>query len=315
MNKREKILIIKAGYSEFLEGETDSRKVSLGDVLRVTPLLNIYKNDYVTWVTDESAFPLLVNNNYIHRLLKLDWITANHLKKERFDSLINLEKVPGICSFSDDIYSVRRFGFRFDPEQRKAEAYDNAYEPLVVSSSPELKKSNKKTVQELLFEMIGKKWREEEYILGYSPKSKEKYDIALNTQVGQKWPTKAWPIKNWDILEKRLKKEYKVTRQDKQDKKILNNLNDYIDWINSSKLIVTNDSLGLHLAIALKKKVLGIFGSTPAKEVYFYGRGKAILPFGNFDCAPCFEKECKNNEFCLDYISPDKVYKEIKKIL
>ena len=37
-----------------------------------------------------------------------------------------------------------------------------------------LKRTNKKTIQELLFEMVGLSWKGEEYILGYSPKNKEK---------------------------------------------------------------------------------------------------------------------------------------------
>src|SRR3989344_103664 len=96
--RKEKILIIKTGYSEFLDKEANLRKVSLGDVLRTTPLLHLYKNDYVTWVSDREAFPLLENNPYINRLLPLDFTTAMHLlDEEEFDTVINLEKNYDIC--------------------------------------------------------------------------------------------------------------------------------------------------------------------------------------------------------------------------
>ncbi|MGV8151732.1 MAG: glycosyltransferase family 9 protein [Candidatus Nanoarchaeia archaeon] len=313
----EKILIIKTGYSEFLEEEKDSRVASYGDILRTTPLLHLYKNDHVTWVTDRKAFPLLEGNPYIKRLLGYDFITAEQLKAERFDMIINLEKVPGICALTDNIRAWKKYGFRFDSETGKAEAYDKAFEVLAVSANAKEKKENKKHTQSLLFEMVGKKWNKEEPILGYKPKSKEIYDVGLNLKVGDKWPTKVWPIENWDNLETKLLNEgYKVTRQDKaSDGKLFNDLESYIEWINSSKLIVSCDSLGLHLAIALKKKILGLFGPTPDKEVCFYGLGKAILPKKIPECLPCFENICNKGKSCMEDINVEKVYKEIKKII
>jgi len=314
--EKEKVLIIKTGYSEFLDKEEDSRKVSLGDVLRTTPLLHLYKNKeryHVTWVTDEYALPLLKGKNFIDRLLSYDFTTSEQLKEERFDSVINLEKVPGICALTNNINAWRKFGFRFDSEKGKAEAYDKAFEVLAVSSDPKIKKENQKTAQELLFEMIGKKWNQEEYVLGYTTKTKEKYDICLNTIIGQKWPNKAWPNENWDKLEKVLMNEgLTVSRQDKQSEEILKNLNNYMDWINSHRIIVTNDSLGMHLGIAFGKKILGLFGPTPHQETYFYGRGKAILPEPIPECLPCFKGTCEKGKNCMEDISVERVYKEIK---
>jgi len=305
----EKVLIIKAGYSEFLEQEKDSRQISFGDVLRVTPILYPFRDDDVTWVTDEKAFPLLEGNDFIKRLLRFDWINAYQLLKERFDTLINLEKVPGICAFADDIYSVRRFGFRFDPELRKAKAYDQALEVLTVSSSPESKRRNRRYAQDLLFAMVGEKWKGEEYILGYKPKKQETHDVGLNVRVGHKWPTKAWPIKNWDKLEERLEREgVDVSRQDKQSSEVLRDLYSYMDWINSCRSIITTDSLGLHLALALRKKVVALFGPTPHQEVFLYDRGRKVLPPKKFKCAPCFLPKCKNDEYCMEHLPIDEVF-------
>jgi heptosyltransferase-2 len=311
--KNHKILIIKTGYSESLEDRNNSRKVSLGDVLRTTPLLHLYKENQVTWVTDLEAFPLLEKNPLIHQILPYDFTTALQLQAEEFDTVINLEKIPGICALSDKVKARRnRYGFTFNSQTGGAEAFDNAYEVLAVSSNLNAKKENKRTSQELLFEMVGAKWNEEKYILGYKPKTSEIYDIALNTQIGLKWPTKAWPKKYWDNLEEKLINQgLKVTRQDKQNEAVLKNLNSYMDWINSSRLIMSNDSLGLHLGIALNKKVIGLFGPTTSSEVYFYNRGKAILPKPMPPCMPCFKEICENQQNCMDQITVDEVYKEI----
>ena len=230
--------------------------------------------------------------------------------------MINLEKNPDICKFVGKIDAWRKHGFRYDKETNSAQAYDRAFEVLAVSSNPKAKQENRKTTQELLFKMVGKKWEGEEYILGYESKTKEKYDIGLNMQVGEKWPTKSWPTKNWDTLAKKLRKEgFKVSRQeDKRHPKIMGNLYDYMDWINSCETIVSNDSLGIHLGIALRKNVFGLFGPTPSKEVYFYSRGKAILPEPIPECLPCFENKCKRRKNCMEDISVEQVYKEAKNI-
>ncbi|MDP2946470.1 MAG: glycosyltransferase family 9 protein, partial [bacterium] len=90
-----KILIIKLGYSETLDAEI-SRKSSLGDVLRTTVLLHAFKDDNVTWIVDERAFPLLEENPYIKQILIFDLISVLQLMSEEFDMIINFEKVPGI---------------------------------------------------------------------------------------------------------------------------------------------------------------------------------------------------------------------------
>lgn len=317
---KEKVLIFKLGYSEILDKGENGRTVSLGDVLRTTSILHKYKEKHVTWISSEEAFPLLNNNHYISRLLSFDLLTCLQLESEEFDKIINLEKVPGICALSDKIRARRsRYGFTFNTQTGEAEALDHAYEVLAVSFNPQDKRDNQRTFQELLFGMIDECFNGEEYILGYQPKTEESYDVGFNTQVGSKWPIKAWSTENWDKLENLLKKDYSISRQDKQDKLILGNLNAYMDWINSCRLLVTNDSLGLHLAFALNKKVLGLFGPTSKKEIYFYGRGKGISPLDSLDCMPCFEVECNRYKesykhfSCINLISPEQVAEEIIK--
>ena len=315
MNKQ-KILIIKTGYTEVLDVEQNSRIVSLGDILRTTCLLHKYKNDHVTWLTSEEGKPLLEGNKYISRLLNLDFINAYQLESEEFDKVINFEKIPGICALSDRIRARRsRYGFTFNSQTGKAEALDKAYEVLVVSFNPEYKKNNKRTFQELLFEMVGEEFNGEEYILGYWPKTGEIYDVGFNTNVGNKWPSKAWPKEKWDNLEELIGAEFSISRQDKQDDAVLKNLHSYIDWINSCKILITNDSLGLHLAITLKKKVIALFGPTSADELYFYTNNRVILPQNFYKCLPCFEQNCFNDKYCMDDVLPERVYKELKSLM
>ncbi len=314
---KEKVLIIKTGDCELLDRGSNSRKISLGDVLRSTVILHAYKNHEITWITSKEAFPLFENNPFIKkdRLLPFDFITSLQIGSEEFDIMINLEKVPGICALSDRIRARKRsYGFTFNTQTGEAEALENSAEVLDFSADLLYKKKNKKTLQEHLFNIIEKKWEGEEYVLGYVPTSKEEYDVGFNVKVGSKWPTKAWSLNNWNRLENFLKAEgISVTRQDKQSGEVLTDIKKYMDWINSSRVLVTNDSLGLHIGLALKKKVIGVFGPTSSREIYFYNRGEAILPNENLPCLPCFKSECslyKNS--CIDLISPEEVFSLVK---
>lgn len=312
----QKVLIIKTGYTEVLDGIRDSRVTSLGDVLRTTALLHKYKENNVTWLTSEEAVPLLAKNPLISRILTLDFITAMQLQREEFDKVINLEKVPGICVLADEIRARKsHYGFTFNSQTGEAESLEMGEDVHAVSFDPKRKKENQRTVQELMFEMVGEKFNGEEFILGYKPKTEVKYDIGFNTLAGSKWPTKQWAFENWDKLEKLIGNEFSITRQDKQGEEIKNNLYAYMDWLNSCKIVVSNDSLGLHLALAMKKRVVGLFGPTSSSEVYFYNRGEAVMPELDYECIPCNEPKCLkgDRDSCINNLLPEKVYQIIKK--
>lgn len=307
---RRKILIIKLGYTETIGNGDNSRIVNLGDIFRTTAVLHLLKNDAVSWLTTEEGLPLLKDNPYINRILVFKKDTALKLRQEKFDILINLEKDKDICIFSDTLTAAKRFGFIFDRKENKAKAFRNAYELLANSVDYSLRKKADRHWIELLYQMLGKRWNHEGYVLGYRPRAKEVFDIGFNIKAGKKWKNKAWALENWRCLEEIIGKKYSVSYQ-----KSLNNLHGYIDWINSCRLLVTNDSLGLHLAIALKKKIVALFGPTSEKEVCLFGLGVALVPPKESGCRPCFETLCKYKRNCIDKIKPRTVYRHIRLLL
>lgn len=299
--KKRKILIIKMGYSETLIPDI-GQGCSLGDVFRTTPVLHLFKDDHVTWLTDASAVPLLVGNPHIDRILVFDLLSVLQLEEERFDKVINLEKVPGVCALANRITAWSHFGFRFDQETGKAEAYEMAYEALAVATREDMNKLQGKCWMDFLFEMLGSKWQGEDYILGYQPKTVPEFDLGFNTHVGRLLPLKAWPEQNWQELEKLVKGTFSVTYQQH-----LNNLTGYMDWINSCRFLITADTLGMYLGIALGKKVLGLFGPSSDQEQSPHPNLKIIKPPLVRDCIPCMEKECEHDDPCMHYISPTQV--------
>ncbi len=309
--KQNKILIIKVGYSETLDPEISSL-TSYGDVLRSTVLLQLYKHEHVTWLVDEKAYPILKSNPFIDRILIYNLTSVLQLESEHFDTVINLEKVPGLCALADRVTAWRRYGFRFDVKSGEAEAYDGTHYALSVCQDERKKRNHNRYWQEHLFEMVGSKWDGEEYVMGYKAKSKEIYDIGFNYQVGNKWPLKAWSDEYWTKLESLINGKYTISWQQG-----LENMEEYFDWINSCRVIVTNDSFGMHVGIVMKKNIICLFGPTNHRENYLYGLGKILSP-KDFECAifPCKVKKCINfNDSCLDSIEPELVFEEIEKYL
>lgn len=305
-----RVLIIKPGYSETLDPD-NSGVVSLGDILRTTVILHLFPSDqyHVTWLVDQKGIPLLKGNSHIHRLLSVNPFTPHLLLSEWFDIVVNFEKEPGICAVSDRIPAWRRYGFRLDPQSHSAVAYDYSDEALSFATDSTAKREKEKSWSAILYEMLGHKYTGQPYLLGYRPKSGIRYDVGLNHLIGRKFPLKRWPEAQWNILHDRLSSQYSVCWQQGE-----NDIDDYIEWIASCRVIVTNDSLGLHIALALGKPVVALFGPTIAAEV----EGERLIkltPQLDWDCIPCMEAQCQKANPCMDHISLDSVHQAVLNLL
>ncbi len=76
---------------------------------------------------------------------------------------------------------------------------------------------------------------------------------------------------------------------------------------NAADIVITGDSYGMHLAIALKKHVLAWFGVSCWTEIDLYDRGTKFIPEGLF-CSPCWKKACPYDLECIKMIDLDKMH-------
>lgn len=81
-----------------------------------------------------------------------------------------------------------------------------------------------------------------------------------------------------------------------------------------SETLVAVDSGILHLAAALGKPVVGLYGPSDPAITGPQGPGHAVLTSGA-DCAPCNQGECKFDRICMTNLDPDKVIEAIGRIL
>jgi len=87
--------------------------------------------------------------------------------------------------------------------------------------------------------------------------------------------------------------------------------------MNRSAISVTNDSGSMHLAVALNRPVISVFGPTNPSWVGPYGRADAVVR-ANLPCSPCYFRrlsQCPNDHACMKQISAEQVIERVKLIL
>lgn len=90
-------------------------------------------------------------------------------------------------------------------------------------------------------------------------------------------------------------------------------LRELVSVISECDLLVTNDSGPMHIGYAVGTPVVAIFGSTAPELTGPVGNGNIIIR-REVDCAPCFERECRNRDLkCMDVITSDEVFEAVKK--
>jgi heptosyltransferase-2 len=333
-NFRKKILIIKLG--------------AMGDALRTTTILSAlkdaYKDCHITWVTDKNSYQLLKYTDLIDRLIILDAQTSLALQEESFDLLLSFDEAKEATILATLCQAKEKGGFCITPDKRLSVFNKESEYALRLGLDDDLKfRKNKKTYPQIIFEMAGLAYKNQEYILGLPAEEKfcqdflarhaiKKQDtlIGIFPGCGIIFPTKKWSVEGFARLIDMLGRENKFRivllggpEEIERNKKISslihtdiidagcdNTMEEFINIINLLDLVVAGDTLALHLAIALKKRIVGIFTSTCSQEIELYGRGEIIK--AEIECSPCYKAKCDSLK-CLTRIKPEVIFEAVKR--
>ena len=159
----------------------------------------------------------------------------------------------------------------------------------------------------------------------------------LALQPGARWDNKRWPVEYFAEFVRTLSREPNEIRfailGSKEDQEIGNrvafaaparclnlcgrtSLPEMIEWVRRCELMVTNDTGPMHVAAALDKPMVALFGPTEPRRTGPYGRMGDVLRV-ELPCSPCLSPHCAYDKpiECLRLISPDRVLERVRKML
>jgi len=109
-------------------------------------------------------------------------------------------------------------------------------------------------------------------------------------------------------------------RQGEKDRAVFNlagttSLAEAIALIAASDAVVSNDSGLMHIAAALQRPQVAIFGSSDPRHTPPLS-SKAQIIWLHLSCSPCFQRTCPLGHLnCLNQISPQRVMNEVNRSL
>ena len=156
-------------------------------------------------------------------------------------------------------------------------------------------------------------------------------------QPGARWANKRWPVQHFAGLVRALVQKFPDARfailGDKGDQPLgqviaqaapehchnlcgATSLPEMIEWVRCGDLLITNDTGPMHVAAALGKPLVALFGPTEPRRTGPYGQLQNVLRL-DLPCSPCLKADCtyEKTDECLRALSPATVLARVEKFL
>ena len=310
---------------------------ALGDVIRTTallaPLHRALPGAHVTWITDPRAVPLLDHVAGVDRVLPLaDW-TGPLLRTLRFDLVLGVDKSLRGGSLTMQARAHERRGFGVDVHGSIVALDGRAGYLFKLGLDDPLKfHVNEKPETQLLCEALGFDYRRDPYRVALSPREEraviewrrendldDRPVVGVNTGSSAAFPYKHLTAEDQvrliDAVADRCPDVGLVLLGGPEDAErnpriasmlpagrvvqspTEDGLRAGLQMVAACDVVVTGDSLGMHMAIGLDKPVVAWFGLTCHQEIDLYGRGVHVL--ADVGCRPCWQRRCDEPTKCF----------------
>jgi ADP-heptose:LPS heptosyltransferase len=323
---------------------------AMGDVLMTTAQLPALKQKYpestIHWITLDNAAPLLINNLLIDQVFVYNTESLSIISQIEYDLILNVDKSQRSCAVLNSLHAKTKIGFGLNNDGKIIPMNKGAHYNFNLGMDDNLKfKLNKRTGQDYLAETFEVDYKRDEYIFNFTDEElkfierykkevgikKQDFVVGFNTGCSLLYPNKKMTIdQHIYLIEKllSLKKGFKIillggpedTERTQElysrfEGKIINTptnlgVRSGACFENLADIVVTGDSFGMHLAVALKKFVIVWFGVSCWTEIDLYERGVKLYQ-ENLFCSPCWKKQCPYNLECIKMIDLDKIIEEI----
>lgn len=324
---------------------------AMGDVLRTTallpPLTRAHPGASIAWMTRPEAAPLLQHNPYLDEVIHYGADGLVQLQARRFDRVINLDAgktSAGLAALAD---APRKDGFVLGDRGHVEPTNAAARRWLEMGLFDDLKRRNRRTYQDLMCDILGLEGADHRYVLALTELEHEsgrkqlenlgldpaRTIVGLNTGAGGRWPLKQWREDGFIELVDRLDqlgspqflllggpdqahRHATIRNAVSADVRVAPtdlSVRIFAALVGACDVLVTGDTLAMHLALALERRVVVLFGPTSAAEIDLYQRGDKILP--SMDCLACYKTSCDYAPNCMDLIRVDAVTRSVMRQL
>ncbi len=325
---------------------------AIGDVLRTTSILQGLKEKYpsshLTWITRKDSLELFIGNSFVDEVYTLESNETNYfLSTEKYNLVLNLDPSPVSSAICSSVHGDEKLGFGLNENGKVYLLNSEAIEWFEMGAFDDLKKKNTQTYQSIIAKISRIDSKRQDIILQLSDKEIEFAEqfrnrlklnprskiIGMNTGASPRWQYKQWTYEGFENLIKKILDEtnfyvflygghYEKERNQRLSlidyNRVINTgtdntLRHFFALLNLCDLLVTGDTLALHAATALNKKVVALFGPTSSAEIETYGRIQKIT--SDLDCLVCYKMTCDFKPNCMNSISHNLVFNEIIKAL
>lgn len=316
----------------------------MGSIIQATPLLKTLRNRYptaeiifVTSIENEKIVSKItcINDAYIlndrsfFKLIGSSFSLVRRLIKFRADVYIDLEIYSNFSSIITTLSVAKeRFGYYLRENRYRLGMYThmmyfNTKAPISQTYLQFARLLSIDSIDEKLYEIEKNNSIQVEF---------ENY-IVINPNASDLRYERRWPASNFVELSMRIAKTHPnlqqiyiggpsesdyvkgITNQLKGLSQIIDlsgktTIDELIEILRKTQLLITNDTGPMHLASCLNSSVIALFGPCSPSQ-YGFGENVHVI-YKNVYCSPCVHEftqpPCKGNNQCMQLISVDEVY-------
>lgn len=248
-----------------------------GDVVRTSTLLHVL-NGEIHWLTSDMNSVVLQGAEEIDEII--EWKHRDLIYGRSYDLVINLEDQYEIAELLTQIEYCDLFGAYIDGASKLDYTHNSRewFDLSLISrfgkeKADQLKLENRNTYQDILFRCLGFTFNDHAYHIPEPAPSNLQGDIAIAPKSGAVWPMKNWAY--FDRLIEMLEADgYRVNVLPMRD-----TLLEHFGDIRNHQLVVSGDSLPMHIAMGYGIRCVSIFICTSPWEIHDYGiQTKIVSP-------------------------------------